>query len=229
MNTNCRAPQRPEPQLARWGGDVTHAARRRTRNKLQEVHSSKLISVRLCDWFLQSHAEDFCHRAQLLRMYRALEIVLISDTEDRNCPSSSCPAEIITAHWLRPNRQDALLIIHLQTDSRGQQSAETFISAQRQSFTTSTKEWLADVFIPSQSRILAVTMDITVKERVILHSLPSADTSVGRRAPLGHLHSQSSISLRNYFRKCSNTSSSTNDKALIDRKEFKFISISFET
>lgn len=52
-DTNCRAPQRLEPQLAHWAGDVTHTAHRRICNKLQEVHSSKLISIRPC------HVIDF--------------------------------------------------------------------------------------------------------------------------------------------------------------------------
>lgn len=69
--TNCRAPQRPEPQLARCGGDMTHRARRHICNDLQEVHSSKLISIKPCDWFLQSSAEDFCHREQLLTAHNA--------------------------------------------------------------------------------------------------------------------------------------------------------------
>lgn len=71
VDTNCRTPKRLEPQLAHWAGDVTHAAHRRARNELQEVHSSKLISLRPCDWFLQSGAEDFCHQEQLLTMYNS--------------------------------------------------------------------------------------------------------------------------------------------------------------
>lgn len=68
-DTNCRGPKRLEPQLAHWAGDVTHAAHRCVCNKLQEVHSSKIISIRPCDWFLQSSAEDFCHQEQLLTVH----------------------------------------------------------------------------------------------------------------------------------------------------------------
>ncbi len=103
-DTNCKAPQRLEPQLARWAGDVTHTAHGPICNKLQEVHSSKLISIRLC------HVIDFCKAA--LKTYATKNNYSQCTTPDPesshhqqrvaantndDCTSRSHPARIIVA------------------------------------------------------------------------------------------------------------------------------------
>lgn len=76
-------------------------------NKLQEVHSSKLISIRPCDWFPQNTAEDFCHQEQLSVQLRTKQAVVISDKsqprESDDGISRSRPARIIQANLSAEN------------------------------------------------------------------------------------------------------------------------------
>lgn len=64
-------------------------------NKLQEVHSSRLVhSTCPCDWFPQSGAKNFCHRVQ----WQTLMPVIASDEPQprgsHGCTSRPCPAGI---------------------------------------------------------------------------------------------------------------------------------------
>lgn len=70
-------------------------------NKLQEVHSSKLISIRPCDWFPQNTAEDFCHQEQLSVQLLTPQAVVSDKSQPRegdDCTSRSRPAMIIVAN-----------------------------------------------------------------------------------------------------------------------------------
>lgn len=101
--TNCRAPQRLEPQLARWARGCDSTAHRRVCSKLQEVHSSKLISRTLC------HGTNFYKAVLGLLPPRTITQCTIPDPETSHqwhsqekvmttpTTRSPCPAGIIAA------------------------------------------------------------------------------------------------------------------------------------